>query len=188
MTWTPRDEAERAAVVALCVEAVRKRSDSNFDHYSDGAVAERIVPPVPTPESEYRTYKGVTYKADGANGNGTKWFWFLGNRYVSAAEVIASWHTTFTDDDHAALLDLKANPVQVTPTPATVASEPVASEPAWYKGVTYNGREWVDSDCGAFIRYTSLSKLLAANSHIFTDDDIAPLLALRLPTTGAAHE
>jgi hypothetical protein len=37
----------------------------------------------------------------------------------------------------------------------------------------------VDSDCGAFIRYTSLSKLLAANTHIFTDDDIAPLLALR---------
>jgi hypothetical protein len=49
----------------------------------------------------------------------------------------------------------------------------------WYKGVTYNGREWVDSDCGAFIRYTSLSGLLAANRHIFTDDDIAPLMALR---------
>jgi hypothetical protein len=49
----------------------------------------------------------------------------------------------------------------------------------WYKGVTYNGREWVDSDCGAFVRYTSLSKLLAVNTHIFTDDDIAPLLALR---------
>ena len=63
----------------------------------------------------------------------------------------------------------------------------------WYKGVTYNGREWVDSDCGAFIRYTSLSELLAGNAHIFTDDDIAPLLALReshrsTPTRGTPDE
>ncbi|WP_353265835.1 hypothetical protein [Gemmatimonas sp.] len=48
-----------------------------------------------------------------------------------------------------------------------------------YKGVTHNGREWVDSDCGAFVRYTSLCELLSANRHIFTDDDIAPLLALK---------
>ena len=58
----------------------------------------------------------------------------------------------------------------------------------WHKGVTYNGREWVDSDCGAFIRYTSLSKLLADNTHIFTDDDIAPLLALRDATTPTESE
>ena len=49
----------------------------------------------------------------------------------------------------------------------------------WYKGVTYNRGVWVDSDCGAFVRYTSLSELLSANRHIFTDDDIAPLLALK---------
>ena len=49
----------------------------------------------------------------------------------------------------------------------------------WYKGVTYTGSDWVDSDCGAFVRYASLSKLISANVHIFTDDDIAPLLALR---------
>lgn len=53
------------------------------------------------------------------------------------------------------------------------------SKVEWYKGVAYNGREWVDMDCGAFVRYESLSKLIAANAHIFTDDDIAPLLALR---------
>jgi hypothetical protein len=49
----------------------------------------------------------------------------------------------------------------------------------WYKGVAHIGGNWVDSDCGAFVRYASLPILLANNIHIFTDDDIVPLLALR---------
>lgn len=49
---------------------------------------------------------------------GTLWF-------TSAANVIARTDG-LTDDDHAALMALKANPVKVAATPATVASEPVA--------------------------------------------------------------
>lgn len=77
---------------------------------------------VSTPEPEYHTYKGVTFERD---------MWrYKGYAYTEAYELMTQWYTDFTDDDHAALMDLKANPVKVATTPSTVASEPTRIEKA----------------------------------------------------------
>lgn len=101
--YTERDPVKlREIAVALCVETAKRSSTHTSAQLT--RVAEETVPPVPTPEPEYNTYKGVTYR-DG--------HWWYGNyAYVSAAMLV--WCVkTLTDDDHAALLALKANPVKV---------------------------------------------------------------------------
>jgi hypothetical protein len=56
-----------------------------------------------------RLYKGFAF-------NPVERMWNCGGlRYGSAAEAIASPYHNLTDDDHAALMDLKANPYEPEP-------------------------------------------------------------------------
>ncbi len=60
--------------------------------------------------NKLREYKGVTYR-DGA-------WWFEEMAYSEAVRVLADMDSTrhrITDADHAALMDLKANPFEPTP-------------------------------------------------------------------------
>lgn len=102
--YTERDPVKlREIAVALCVETAKRSSTHTSAQLT--RVAEETVPPVPTPEPEYHTYKGVTYR-DGS---------FVcpkGNAYSMAASVVV-YVDDLHDDDHAALMALKANPVKV---------------------------------------------------------------------------
>ena len=115
---TPRTEREREAVVKL----VRKAQSRAWDaakgvgpHDWQGLVGEpeALVPYVaiaPRP-TRLREYKGVTFR-DG------KW-WYNVHSYDTAWRVIMYLQvipgTEWTDADHAALLDLKANPTEEDP-------------------------------------------------------------------------
>jgi hypothetical protein len=64
-----------------------------------------------------RNYKGVTYSCG---------FWYdgVGDRFSKAASVIAnSRDRLFSDDDHAELMRLKADPYEPTPTLEEVVLE-----------------------------------------------------------------
>lgn len=118
----------RAAVVALCVAALERWRDTG-DWIDDAA--ERIVPPVPTPPlrsvavASLEHVHTITYQHDkwvltsGANGMDTVY----DDAMVMMADQI---NCLWTPKIIGMLLDLKANPVKESPTPATVASEPAA--------------------------------------------------------------
>lgn len=114
--WTPRDDDERAAVVALCVETAKRSSTHTSAQLT--RVAEATVPPVPTPEPEYNTHKGVTYR-DGTFVDADGCDWVLAAECIQAncAPRKSDKQPTLTDDDHAALMELKANPVKVAAKP-----------------------------------------------------------------------
>ena len=57
-----------------------------------------------------REYKGIVFDPAKERWRSRNW------SYESAAEAIVSPYSRLTDDDHAALMDLKANPYEPTPT------------------------------------------------------------------------
>ena len=156
----------------------------------DQLKAERIVPKVPVPV--LREYKGVTYR-EGL-------WWHEGTAYEHAASVIA-FVSTFTDDDHAALLDLKAHPTVTPPTRERV--EPVAWANVYDGGMALYGNE---ADARCYANANALETAAPLYRHPATIDDAIALLVregaryyradqtdgknarLILPTTGAAHE
>jgi len=116
-TWTPRTEREREAVVALVRKAQSRAWDASKGIGPDdwqGLVCEPdvLVPYVaitPRP-TRLREYKGVTYDASRPLP------WRYGESGTSTAAHMIHWQSgVFTDADHAALMDLKANPTEPVP-------------------------------------------------------------------------
>ena len=102
-----------------------------------------------------RTYKGVTFDVRVED----RPFCYARVWYESAAKVIATFPHSFTDDDHAALMDLKANPYEPTPTSREVVEE-------WLESSTQFA-----SDGGYFIRASDIESLCARLREAFPHID-----------------
>jgi hypothetical protein len=121
-TWTPRTERERDAKEQ--VESILQEHNAEWLAAPVGKEAlcifnktvatlcAALLPPVPAPPTRLREYKGVTYR----DGGGLSLpYWMGEKRYRTAAAVIYHNPPHFTDADHAALMDLKANPTENAP-------------------------------------------------------------------------
>ncbi len=95
------------------------------------AVEERLAALTAPPERRLREHKGVAYR-DG------EWWW-CDTPWPTAAMLIHYKSNTFTDDDHAALLALKAQPYEA-------AEDKVVERVARFARETEN--EWNDAAYG----------------------------------------
>jgi hypothetical protein len=94
-----------------------------------------------------RMYKGVTYNCG---------FWYDrdGDRFSTAASLIVNNRDSFSDDDHAPLMDLKKTPYEPVLTLGQVVY-------AW----------WERSDKGPFIRAADIEDLCSRLRNAFPNID-----------------